>query len=158
MNKMLTALKNVIRFINGYIIRLILEIAYSFIVLFGRKSGLFGRVFVLLVYSVIIWMALNKPKLCITVLAVLALILLFDMLIPTGRKEHKSSVLYKTNKRNRKKKRVDFFKGLTPNEAKTEYEALMSLYCNNKRRGNLELIEKIAIEYSEFCRELRVRE
>lgn len=148
-------LGNVIKVIVYMLLTAVLALFYSLKYILCGKSIL-GRIVILGMYFGLVASFLYLP---IVFEIIFAVLLLFDLLLSVsvirnnseseGKRENEKNTYEQYN--NQKVYKNLFFDGMSFEEAKKEYRKLMKMYHPDNVDGSLEMTQKIAEAYSNYC-------
>ena len=145
------------KFIGYLVISLILGLFYSIKYLITGKSIL-GRLAIISVYAGIVASFIYKPmifKVIMIIILLLVAILSISLMYKSGNATNDGNDSNNTNYDNAyssyKPYKNPFFDGMNFEEAKKEYRKLMKKYHPDNIDGSLEMTQKVAEAYSNYC-------
>lgn len=146
---------NGMKFVGYLVIGLILALIYSVKYIFTGRS-LLGRFIILSFYSGVAVSLIYKP---IVFNILVALILLIDIIFSVlmmksgndSSDENSNRSNYENAYKSYKTYKNPFFEGMSFEEAKKEYRKLMKKYHPDNIDGSLEMTQKVAEAYSNYC-------
>lgn len=146
---------NGMKFVGYLVIGVILALIYSVKYIFTGRSML-GRFIILSFYSGTIVSLIYKP-IAFNILVALALLIdiIFSVLMMksgnNARDEKDNGSNYENTYKTHKTYTNPFFEGMSFEEAKKEYRKLMKKYHPDNIDGSLEMTQKVAEAYSNYC-------